>query len=79
SSGLCSSIIINGSPRDDGRIYRVATIDYLANGGDYMLPLTEGKLVVQSANKVYEDLLDHFMSSRKKRTINPPSTRRMHQ
>ena len=79
SSGLCSSIIINGSPLDDGRIYRVATIDYLANGGDYMLPLTEGKLVAQSANKVYEDLLDHFVSSRKKRTINPPSTRRMHQ
>lgn len=37
--------------------YRIATIDYLANGGDYMTPLTRAKRVAESPRWAYEDLL----------------------
>lgn len=40
--------------------YRIATIDYLANGGDYMEPLTRGKVVAVSPKIAYEDLLDYL-------------------
>ncbi len=42
------------------RTYRIATIDYLANGGDYMEPLTRGTLVASSGKIAYEDLLDYL-------------------
>lgn len=45
---------------DPQRLYRIATIDYLANGGDYMAPLTRGKVVATSPKIAYEDLLDYF-------------------
>lgn len=60
SSKGASDIIINGQPLDPERIYRVATIDYLAKGGDYMEPLTRGKIVAQSTNPVFEDLVEYL-------------------
>ena len=50
-------VLINGKPLDDDKTYRVATIDYLAKGGDYMEGLSEGEIVAQSDGVVYEDLL----------------------
>lgn len=78
ATGRCTSIMINGKPLDDGRTYRVATIDYLANGGDYMVPLTRGRVVAQSSGMVYQDLLDYMAASRRNRTINPSRKPRMH-
>lgn len=42
------------------RTYRIATIDYLAKGGDYMEPLTRGKVVAESPVMAYDDLLEYF-------------------
>lgn len=45
---------------DPAKNYRVATIDYLANGGDYMVPLTRGTRLAESRRWVYEELLDYL-------------------
>lgn len=42
------------------RTYRIATIDYLANGGDYMEPLTRAKRIAESKTLAYDDLLEYF-------------------
>lgn len=54
--------IATGMPRtiDPAKTYRIATIDYLANGGDYMTPLTRGKRIAESQNIVYDDLLNYL-------------------
>ncbi|MDE6528624.1 MAG: bifunctional metallophosphatase/5'-nucleotidase, partial [Muribaculaceae bacterium] len=53
ATGKCTSIMIDGKPVDPDKTYRLATIDYLANGGDYMEPLTRGKRVAGSDGIVY--------------------------
>lgn len=45
---------------DPERTYRVATIDYLANGGDYMTPLTRGVRMAEGHQWVFEELLDYL-------------------
>lgn len=59
---------------DPKRIYRIATVDYLANGGDYMTPLTRADKVAESDNLVFEDLLDYF---KKHPVIVPDTIQRM--
>lgn len=56
-------IYISGSRLDPERVYRVATIDYLAKGGDYMKGLTQGTVVAQSDEPVYEELMRYIMAS----------------
>lgn len=53
---------LNGKEIDPNAVYTVATIDYLANGGDYMVPLTHGKVVAASSNIVYDDLINYISS-----------------
>lgn len=77
ATGHCSSISVNGQPLDPDRIYRLATIDYLANGGDYMFPLTNAKVVAKSENILYDDIINLMKNSRKK--LNPEASPRMHQ
>ena len=48
---------------DPERCYRVATIDYLANGGDYMTPLTRGTRLAESRQWVFDDLLDYLRAN----------------
>ena len=67
--------MINGAPIDPERTYKVATIDYLANGGDYMKPLTRGKQVAKSGRVVYADLIDYIKGIKK---IKPRTELRMH-
>lgn len=45
---------------DPEKTYRIATIDYLANGGDYMTPLTRAAKVAESKEPAYNDLLQYF-------------------
>ena len=73
----CVKITINGTPLDPSRTYRVATIDYLANGGDYMEPLKNGKVVARSSRIMYEDLIDYIKTVYKGKKINPSSEVRM--
>lgn len=70
------SLTVDGKPVDPDRYYTVATIDYLANGGDYMEPLTHGERVATSETIVYNDLIDYIKSLRNK-PINPSDKVRM--
>ena len=38
----------------------MATIDYLAKGGDYMTGLSHGKQVARSTKVIYDDILDYL-------------------
>lgn len=71
----CESVTIDGKPIVRKRIYRVATIDYLAEGGDSMSPLINCRRVVTSNRVLYDDIID--MLSRGKSALSPDSTIRM--
>ena len=73
----CTSILIDGKPIDPEATYTVSTIDYLANGGDYMEPLTRGKRIATSEDIVYNDLVTYIKSLRNK-PIAPSKKARMH-
>lgn len=77
-TGKYISATINGKPIIPEQTYTLATIDYLANGGDYMTPLTNGKLVAKSSNILYEDLLDYLRKQSMGNPINPHTIERMH-
>ncbi len=47
---------------DPGRTYMLATIDYLANGGDYMEPLTHATQLYRSEGKLDEILMERIES-----------------
>lgn len=78
SDGRCTSILIGGKPIDPDRTYRLATIDYLANGGDYMEPLTHGKVISRSDSVLYDDLIDWFRITNKGKKVKIDATQRMH-
>lgn len=78
ATGKCTSVMIGGKPLDPGKVYRIATIDYLANGGDYMEPLTRGRRVARSEKIVYNDLIDYIRDDLKGKKINPSTKVRMH-
>ena len=65
--------ILNGKKLSPDEIYKVVTIDYLANGGDYMTPLTNGKWIWQSDKKMYDDLLYMLTEGAYKNLILSPS------
>lgn len=67
---------IGGEKIDPEKTYRVATIDYLSNGGDYMEPLTRGKVVAASHNILYDDVIASPLIKGKKK-INPSPELRM--
>lgn len=69
--------IINGEALDPDKTYKIATIDYLANGGDYMEPLTRATWVAQSPDKVYDDVLIMLTKGKYKgKTLKPDSKSR---
>lgn len=56
----CIEVSISGKPIDPDRIYRIGTIDYLAEGGDYFTSLADHKLIAESPNLLFEDMLAYF-------------------
>lgn len=58
------NVLINGKPIDLARTYRVATIDYLAKGGDYMTGLTRGNVVATKKVPVFEDLVEYITTGK---------------
>lgn len=74
----CTSILLNGKPIDPDKTYLVATIDYLANGGDFMEPLTRGKKIATGQSVINQDLLKYLRTEFKKKKINPDNNPRMH-
>ena len=55
---IATKVLINGKQLDDNKVYRVATIDYLANGGDYMSGLREGEVVIEGNKWLYDEMID---------------------
>lgn len=53
-----TKILIDGKPLDDDRTYRIATIDYLAKGGDYLTGLREGTIVKEGDKWLYDEMID---------------------
>ncbi len=76
STSRCLRVTVGGKPLDPDATYRVATIDYLANGGDYMAPLTRGTIIATSPDIVYDDLIAYIKAFRGK-PIKPSDTPRM--
>lgn len=73
----CVDVKINGKPLDPEKTYRVSTIDYLANGGDYMEPLKKGHIVARSKKPLYKDIVNHFETKLKGKKIRPSGEVRM--
>lgn len=67
-----NSVVIDGRPLDPNRRYRIATIDYLAAGNDYMSPLKNGTLVSSSKEILYEALIDYIEKGRLQEILNNP-------
>lgn len=78
ATGRCTSITVGGKPLDPDSIYTVATIDYLANGGDYMTPLKEATVLKQSDETLYNDIIALLETiNADGRALRPDRTRRM--
>ncbi|MDE5843757.1 MAG: bifunctional metallophosphatase/5'-nucleotidase [Muribaculaceae bacterium] len=75
----CTSVKIDGKKIDPNKTYRLITIDYLANGGDYMESLISAPKIARSKQVVYKDLLEYLKTDMKGQKINPSNVRRMHQ
>lgn len=72
------SVEIDGKPLDPNKTYRVATIDYMANGGDYMPTLAHHTQVAESRSVLYNDMLK-FIRARKNAKISPSDKVRFQQ
>lgn len=79
ATSRCTSITVAGQPLDPDRTYRVATIDYLAGGGDYLSSLKNAKELKRSANILYEDIIRYISrtASGGGKEIKPDTTPRM--
>lgn len=64
STHAVNSATIDGKPIDPARHYRLATIDYLAAGNDYMEPLKKGVRLAASPKVLYLELIDRFNSGK---------------
>lgn len=63
SNHQLQSFSINNQPINPNHTYTISTIDYLANGGDYMLPLKNGKQIATSTSIVYDDLINYILTT----------------
>lgn len=77
ATSKCISAKIDGKPVDPDKTYRLATIDYLANGGDYMEPLRNGKTVARSPYVLYRDLIGHIEGSMKGKKLKASGEKRV--
>ena len=76
TSGKCSKILINGKAIDPERYYNVVTIDYLADGGDYLSAMTEGDVIAVSENVLSRDIMNALKKNKKR--LQPDTTERLH-
>ena len=77
--GKAVDVMIGGKPLDPNKTYLIATIDYLAGGGDYMQSFTRAKLVDASTHVLKEDAVAYVKAmAAKGNTIKPDMTKRMY-
>ena len=69
------SIVVQGIPLDENKIYRVATSDYLSNGGDNMTFFSKALETEQTDYKIRNLLIDYFKATD---TLRVNSTPRIH-
>lgn len=55
--GKLTSATISGKPIVPEKTYLLATINYLAEGGDYMTPLKNGRRIATSETVLYDDVI----------------------
>lgn len=60
--GKCVKATIDGKPIDPDATYTLATIDYIANGGDYYSSLIDHKTLAESDYHLFDDLIRYFKS-----------------
>lgn len=61
----CPVLLVNGKPIDPEKTYKIATIDYLSEGGDFMKGFTAGKVVAESPDYLFNDLLTYLRKEKK--------------
>lgn len=76
AEGKCTEIIINGKTLDPDRYYNVATIDYLAEGGDYLSAMKRGEVIAKSDNVLSRDITNAL--KKVKKTLRPDLKERLH-
>ena len=54
--------LINGKPIKDDKIYKVATIDFLLDGGDNVYALKYASKVIKTEKKLMDVYIDHIKS-----------------
>ena len=70
---------LNGKPIDKEKYYTMVTVDYLANGGDYMEPLTHAQQMFVDTVPYGSLVLEHVKQMGEKGiAINPDGKVRMH-
>lgn len=60
ANGKADKLTIDGAPVDDNRIYAVATIDYIANGGDHMTPCLKATERKDSATSLRDIIIRYI-------------------
>ena len=77
--GRAVDVRIGGKPLEPDRKYLVATIDYLANGGDNMASFAMGgKVVARSEEQLKTDIINHIKQlTASGKAIEPDTTVRM--
>lgn len=74
-----SSARIGGKKIDPNKYYNVATVDYLANGGDYMVPMKSSEVIARDNKKFGDRVLEYVIELGKKDIIiNPSDESRMY-
>ena len=77
NNGDINSVKINGKPIDPDKTYRIATIDYLADGGDYMKPLTRATRVAKVGTDLAEDIISYYREGKGRgKKVKPDSSNR---
>lgn len=67
-----NSATIDGKPVDPAKTYRLATIDYLAAGNDYMEPLKRGVILARSPEILYQILIDYISQGKLDKLLAKP-------
>lgn len=72
SPSRVKSVTINGKPIDPERTYRIATIDYLAEGNDYLTPMKRSQRVYTDPVGLDDRIVQYYQQLKKsKRRVTP--------
>lgn len=62
TSGKAPEVMIGGKPLDPDATYYVATLDYLAGGGDYMTEFRQGRVVAEDPREFCAPVMDYIVT-----------------